>query len=177
MRTQTVTEDFFREEWVGVGILAEVAERWMTILVEEGGDSFNSGKDQKNECCYQSDGPGQVMITLLWNHCIEWLIKIISVIITITISSNVTGAVTALIFTIFFLERCHRTMWSDTWSSQSYQVYSAKSTNHRIDHKNHSFEGKLGISRMEGILTLNIVSTGDIFSGCVCFFGNCNGYD
>ena len=30
-----------------------------------GGDSFNSGKDQKNECCYQSDGPGQVMITLL----------------------------------------------------------------------------------------------------------------
>ena len=30
-----------------------------------GGDSFNSGKDQKNECCYQSDGPGQIMITLL----------------------------------------------------------------------------------------------------------------
>ena len=30
-----------------------------------GGGSFNSGKDQKNECCYQSDGPGQVTITLL----------------------------------------------------------------------------------------------------------------
>nr|XP_058962443.1 ALK tyrosine kinase receptor-like isoform X1 [Pocillopora verrucosa] len=30
-----------------------------------GGGSFNSGKEQKNECCYQSDGPGQVTITLL----------------------------------------------------------------------------------------------------------------
>ena len=145
-----------------------------------GGDSFNSGKDQKNECCYQSDGPGQVMITLLWNHCIEWLIKIISVIITIKISSNVTGAVTALIFTIFFRDvigQCDRTLEAVIASSVRSQVYSAKSTNHRIDDKNHSFEGKLGISRMEGFLTLNIVSTGDIFSGCVCFFGNFNGYD
>ena len=30
-----------------------------------GGGSFNSGRDQQNECCYNSDGHGQVTVTLL----------------------------------------------------------------------------------------------------------------
>ena len=33
------------------------------------------------------------------------------------------------------------------------------------------------ISKMEKYLTKDIVSTGDIFSRCICIFGNWNGYD
>ena len=83
------------------------------------------------------------------------------------------GALTALIFTNFFLRDV---------IGQYEVVNHTKSTqlNPSITElititKYHSFEGKLGVSRMDGLLTLEIF--GDICSRCVCFFGNCNGYD
>ena len=54
-------------------------------------------------------------------------------IITVTISSNVIGAVAALFFIIHSVE-----LWLDSWSSQSYLVLSVKSTKHRVDHNSHS---------------------------------------
>ena len=60
-------------------------------------------------------------------------------------------------------------LWSDNWSSQSYEVHSAKFTNHRIDHNNHSnnhlsWKKNWEISKF---FALGIVPTGDV---CPKFF-------
>ena len=85
-------KDFFKEEWVeevGITMLSEdleeavvlmeregelgaleatlgvVVEIMKAIPVEGGGGSYNAGKKQQNECCYNSAGHGQVTITFV----------------------------------------------------------------------------------------------------------------
>ena len=65
---------------------------------------------------------------------------------------------------------------SDSWKSQSYLVHSAKSTNHRIDHNNHSNKYLSWVKTGEFpkwkniYLENDIVSIGDICSRCFFFF-------
>ena len=64
---------------------------------------------------------------------------VILLIITITISSNVIGTIAALFFANNSIQLSLDTwLQSDSWSSQSYWVYPANSTYHRINHNKHS---------------------------------------
>ena len=45
--------------------LGEVVGIMRVIPVEDGGGSYNTGKNQQNECCYKTAGHGQVTITLI----------------------------------------------------------------------------------------------------------------
>ena len=84
--------DFFREEWVeepGTTISKVGLEEVVVLMETEevvkvaggysgggssvnrvdacggGGGSYNAGKNQQNECCYNTAGHGQVTITLI----------------------------------------------------------------------------------------------------------------
>ena len=92
-----------------------------------------------------------------------------SLIITITNSSILIGAFTTSFFTYhsgqFKLDSIIqqlaviRHLYLDIWGSQSYQVHSAKSTNHRIDHNN---QRKTRQFPKKEFLTKDIVSNADI---------------
>ena len=45
--------------------LGKVARRISMTPVEVGEESYNAGKNQQNECCYNTAGHGQVTITLM----------------------------------------------------------------------------------------------------------------
>ena len=89
---EKAAKDFFKEEWVeepGITMFLEGLEEEVVltdrVVVEEaaeatleevaekinltpgggGGGSYNAGKNQQNECCYNTAGHGQVIITLI----------------------------------------------------------------------------------------------------------------
>ena len=80
---EKVAKVFFKEEWVEEPNLTILRVVLVVVVVQlvgysggssgdntydscgGGGGSYNVGKDQQSECCYNASGHGQVIITLL----------------------------------------------------------------------------------------------------------------
>ena len=106
-------------------------------------------------------------------------------IITITNSSHIIGEFAASFFTNHFVQYyCNQTVGCNRTSVirqlkqpiiLSPLIASpliTEMTKTVIDSNNHLSKEKLGNFQNEGILTKDIVSTGDIFSRCICLFRN-----